>query len=194
MRKGRKYVSITLVAQQGGNDDYHAAAPTERTFLLKPPGKDTFLSERRMDDRFEDKKSAFKSRMGVSGDKGDHLFDSDAYDSDGDGVSNLLERAFGGDSLSNDAKSILPKRISKGDNYEYISFTKISDDYNKGNDKLLYIVEGSTDNRTWSESLVNQTAVSESDLGGGMQRVVYKSANARANNGQLFIRVRVKTR
>ena len=161
---------------------------------MKLPGKDTFLSERRMDDRYSEKKKDFKSRIGVSGDKGDHLFDSDGYDSDGDGVSNLLERAFGGDSLSNDAKSILPKRISKGDNYEYISFTKISDDFNSGNDKILYVVEGSTDNRTWSESLVNQTAVSESDLGGGMQRVVYKSANARANNGQLFIRVRVKTR
>ncbi|MEC7799905.1 MAG: hypothetical protein VX609_01310, partial [Verrucomicrobiota bacterium] len=192
--KGKKYLSITLVAEQAGNGSFHPAAPKERTFLLKPPSKDTFLSERRMDDRYSQKKKDFKSRIGISGDKGDHLFDSDGYDSDGDGVSNLLERAFGGDSLSNDSKSILPKRISKGDNYEYISFTKISDDFNSGNDKILYIVEGSTDNRTWSESLVNQTAVSESDLGGGMQRVVYKSANARANNGQLFIRVRVKTR
>ena len=40
--------------------------------------------------------------MGITGEKALALFNSDNYDSDGDGVSNLLERAFGGDSLSND--------------------------------------------------------------------------------------------
>ena len=54
--KGKKYVSITLVAEQAGNGSFHPAAPKERTFLLKPPGKDTFLSERRMDDRYGPKK------------------------------------------------------------------------------------------------------------------------------------------
>ena len=41
------------------------------------------------------------------------LFDSDNYDSDGDGISNLMERAFGGDSLTNDSKSIMPRSIRK---------------------------------------------------------------------------------
>ena len=99
------------------------------------------------------------------------MFDSDGYDSDGDGVSNLLERAFGGDSLSNDAKSILPKRISKGIT-EYISFTKsvtstqVTIRYFTLWKEVPITVHG--------ESLVNQTAVSESDLGGGMQRLFIK--------------------
>ena len=187
-------MTLTLVAKQAGNSSFHPAAPVERTFVLRPPGKDVFFEERRMDDRFAGKKSAFKTRLGVSGEKGDYLFDGDSFDSDGDGVSNLLERAFGGDSLSNDARSILPQRISKGDNYEYISFTRISDDFNTGDDKIEYIVETSTDNRTWSSSGAEEITASKTDLGGGMERIVFKSKSQRSANGQLFIRVRVKSR
>ena len=61
-----------------------------------------------MDDRFDTKRNSFVSRMtarkGISGEKAMRLFDSDNYDSDGDGISNLMERAFGGDSLTNDSK------------------------------------------------------------------------------------------
>ena len=35
---------------------------------------------------------------------------------------------------------------------------------------------------------------SASDLGGGMERVVFKSKTARPTNGKMFIRVRVKAR
>ena len=87
--KGRKLMTLTLVAKQAGNASYHAAAPVER-LCPETSGKDVFFEERRMDERFDSKKTAFKSRMGVSGDKGDYLFDSDSFDSDGDGVSNLL--------------------------------------------------------------------------------------------------------
>ena len=46
------------------------------------------------------------------------LFDSDNYDSDGDDISNLMERACWGDSLTNDSKSIMPRAIRKKDGYE----------------------------------------------------------------------------
>ena len=85
-------------------------------------GKNAFFQERRWDDRFESKKSAFMSRMASKKAyrrKAVRLFDSDNYDSDGDGVSNPMERAFGGDSLSNDRKSIMPRAIRKKDGYEY---------------------------------------------------------------------------
>ena len=39
------------------------------------------------------------------------MFDEDSADSDGDGVSNLLERAFGGDSLGPDDKPVKPRRM-----------------------------------------------------------------------------------
>ena len=53
-----------------------------------------------MDNRFDGNHSEFKNRLpaGISCEKATALFDNDNYDSDGDGVSNALERAFGGDS------------------------------------------------------------------------------------------------
>ena len=134
------------------------------------------------------------AKLGISGDKANYLFDSDAYDSDGDGVSNLLERAFGGDSLSNDSRDILPKRFTKGDGREYIAFSRYTSEFNTGDDQIEYIVETSQDLRTWDSSGAELVTGSSTDLGGGMERVVYRSTSARPTGGKLFIRVRVKTR
>ena len=130
-----------------------------------------------MDSRFDDKRDFFKnkvaSKLGVSGDKANYLFDSDAYDSDGDGVSNLLERAFGGDSLSNDSRDILPKRFTKGDGREYIAFSRYNSEFNTGDDQIEYIVETSQDLRTWDSSGAELVSGSATDLGGGMEPVSY---------------------
>ena len=196
--KGRKYVSVTLTARQLGNGSYHPAAPITRDFVIKPPSKDAFFEQRRMDSRFDTKRDFFKdkvaAKLGISGEKANYLFDSDDYDSDGDGVSNLLERAFGGDSLSNDARDILPKRFTKSDGFEYISFSRYKSDFNTGDDQLEYIVETSQDLRTWDANGAELVSGSASDLGGGMERVVFKSKTARPTNGKMFIRVRVKAR
>ena len=51
-----------------------------------------------MDDRFDGKLLEFRIVCQlITGDKATALFDNDNYDSDGDGISNALERAFGGD-------------------------------------------------------------------------------------------------
>ena len=69
----------------------------------RKPSKAVFFEERKQDARYDDVKTAALSRIaakrGISGEKALALFNSDNYDSDGDGVSNLIERAFGGDSL-----------------------------------------------------------------------------------------------
>ena len=39
------------------------------------------------------------------------MFDADEADSDGDGVNNFMERAFGGDSLGRDADKFMPRPI-----------------------------------------------------------------------------------
>ena len=121
-------------------------------------------------------------RKGISGEKAMRLFDSDNYDSDGDGISNLMERAFGGDSLSNDSKSIMPRSIRKKDGYEYIIFSRFSDAYNTGDDKIEYIVETSRDLRTWYDTSSAEGAEligTPEDLGGGMERVVFRSKKTR---------------
>jgi hypothetical protein len=196
-------LSITLQATQTGNGSFHAAAPVERTIKIKKPGKDSFFSERRMDDRFDTKRTSFVSRMtlrkGISGEKAMRLFDSDNYDSDGDGISNLMERAFGGDSLTNDSKSIMPRAIRKKDGYEYIVFSRFSDAYNSGDDRIEYIVETSRDLRTWYDTSSTEGAQligTPEDLGGGMERVVFRSKKIRtaAGNTRQYIRVRLKSR
>ena len=200
---GADELAITLQATQAGNGSFHAAAPVERTFKIKKPGKDAFFEERRMDDRFDSKRNSFVSRMtarkGISGEKAMRLFDSDNYDSDGDGISNLMERAFGGDSLTNDSKSIMPRAIRKKDGYEYIVFSRFSDAYNSGDDKIEYIVETSRDLRTWFDTSSAEGAQlmgTPEDLGGGMERVVFRSKKTRTADGNTrqFIRVRLKTR
>ena len=181
-------------ATQTGNSSYHAAAAIERTIKIKKPGKNAFFEERRMDARFDTKKAKFKQRFpGLSDEKASYLFDSDGYDSDGDGLTNLEERAFGGDSLGNDSRSVAPKRISKpGDRKNYISFTRYKDSFNNGDDRIEYIVETSLDLRTWSSSGV--TLDSTFDIGGGMERVLFKTNSDRPTHGQQFIRVRVKSK
>ena len=156
-----------------------------------------------MDDRFDSKRTSFVSRMsarkGITGEKAIRLFDSDNYDSDGDGISNLMERAFGGDSLTNDSKSIMPRAIRKKDGYEYIVFSRFSDEYNSGDDMIEYIVETSRDLRTWYDTSSTEGAQlmgTPEDLGGGMERVVFRSKKTRTadGNSRQYIRVRVKAR
>ena len=163
---------------------------------IKKPSKSVFFEERKADARYEDVKSdaltRISAKLGISGEKALALFNSDNYDSDGDGVSNLLERAFGSDSLGNDSKDSRPAPVKASDNREYLSFTRYNSTYQ--NDMgLQYIVEKSTDRRTWTSSGVVQHG-SAVDLGGGMERVVYKTTAETATGATQFIRVRVKAR
>jgi len=54
-------------------------------------------------------------------------------------------------------------------------------------------VERSTDRRTWSTSGVELVG-SAYDLGGGMERVVYRTTSATSAGSTQFIRVRVKAK
>jgi len=138
--------------------------------------------------------------MGNSGDKAAYLFNRDDQDSDGDGLSNLEERAFGGDSLMGDKRTAKPRAVRKNDGYEYITFKRYQDDYNTGDERIEYIVETSRDLRTWypnTDSTNGPIQIGNSiDLGGGMEKVVFRTKQTRTHNGgkQQFIRVRVKSK
>jgi hypothetical protein len=158
---------------------------------IKKPSKSVFFEERKADARYESiKTDALSRRMpaGVSGEKALALFNSDSYDSDGDGVSNLLERAFGGDSLGNDSRDAKPAPIIKDDGYEYITFTRYNSDY-QADMGLEYIVEESSDLRSWSTI---SSAQNSTDLGGGMERVVFRTSATTSSGSTQYIRVRVK--
>ena len=66
---------------------------------------------------------------GVSGEKALAMFNSDSYDSDGDGVSNLIERAFGGGSLGQDSREAKPAPIDKNDGNQYLGFNRYNSTY-----------------------------------------------------------------
>jgi len=125
-------LSFDIVASQAGNNSYHAAQSVSRTVKIKKPSKSVFYDERKADPRYEDVEtnalSRISSKLGISGDKALALFNSDNYDSDGDGVSNLIERAFRGDSIGNDSRANRPAPVKANDGKEYLSFTRYSSD------------------------------------------------------------------
>ena len=192
-----KEISFEITASQAGTSSgdpqYHAAESVSRTVKIKKPTKSVFFEERKADARYDSiQTDAIANRMpaGITGEKALALFNSDSYDSDGDGVSNLLERAFGGDSLGNDTKEIKPAPVKKNDNYEYLTFNRYNSTY--ANDiGVSYIVEESSDRRTWSTISSPQDSI---DIGGGMERVVYRTTSATSAGNTQFIRVRVKAR
>jgi hypothetical protein len=209
-------LTVTITAAQAGNGSYHKAADASHDLIIKKPGKTAFFEERRMDPRYTKERDKFarklfakKNLKGLIDLDGDGsitvndaklLFDSDDFDSDGDGISNFMERAFGGDSLSSDAKDTLPRSIKKpGSKKQRITFQQYSSGYNT--EGIEYIVESSTDLRTWSTSDVTQvdlngpsTAGKGVDVGGGMERVLWETTNNRATGKAQFLRVRVRTK
>ena len=156
-------VKITITATSPEvSGTYNAASPVVRELNIIKPSSTAFFDERRMDPRYDAvkakftrkllSKAALKGLIDLDGDgsitisDAELLFDSDDYDSDGDGMSNFMERAFGGDSLSNDSKSAKPRPIMKKDGKQRLGFLRYNADSNS--EGIEYIVERSTDLRT----------------------------------------------
>ena len=114
-------------------------------------------------------------------------------------MSNLLERAFGGDSLGPDSKRITPRALPTRSGKQRLTFLKYLDTYNE--EGIEYIVEKSTDLRHWTTAGVSQVdldsgtgGVQGAELGGGMERVVYETDDAVVDGKRQFIRLRVRTK
>ena len=208
-------LTVQITATQTGNSSYNAAASVVREITIKKPGKSAFFDERRLDPRYEKERTKFarklaakknlKGLIDLNGDStvnhldAELMFDSDDTDSDGDGMTNFMERAFGGDSLGSDAKSVLPRSVNKKDGKQRISFQKYQDSYNS--EGIEYIVETSTDLRTWTTTGVTQVDLNGGatgkgmNAGGGMERVLYEtSGTAASKGGKQFLRVRLRTK
>jgi len=222
-------VSIQITASSSGTNSLNAASDVVRSFYIVKPSSTAFFDERRMDPRYDAvkakftrkllSKAALKGLIDLDGDgsittaDAELLFDSDDYDSDGDGMSNFMERAFGGDSLSNDSKSAKPRPIMKKDGKQRLGFLKYNSDSNS--EGIEYIVERSTDLRTWIQW--DQTAaasnggisngIKQVDLdtndnttrgkaaGGGMERVLFETTGKNSDSGGAqYLRVRARTK
>ena len=185
-----KEVSFEITATQAGDNSYHAAQSVSRTIKIKKPSKSVFFEERKQDARYDSVKNdaltdCFKTwnirRKALA------LFNSDSYDSDETVFPTLLNNAFGGDSLGKDSREAKPTPIDKNDGNQYIGFNRYDSTY-QADMRIEYIVEQSSDMRSWSNVTdVAGNLDSTTDLGGGMERVVYKTTNSNK-----YIRVRVK--
>ncbi|MFL2914388.1 MAG: BspA family leucine-rich repeat surface protein [Opitutales bacterium] len=209
-------LTVQITATQSGNGSYNAAASVVREITIKKPSKSAFYDERRFDPRYEMERTKFarklsakKNLVGLIDLNGDGsvnaldaelMFDSDDFDSDGDGVNNFLERALGGDSLLNDRQEILPQTINMGDGKQRLSFRKYQAQYN--DEGIEYIVERSIDGMTWTTSGTTQVDLNGPGspgkgmtIAGGMERVLYETTQTTAQaGGRQFIRVRIRSK
>ena len=193
--------TIEVTATHGGGGGYYAAAPFTRSFEVKEPGRGMFFSERRLDGRHGDVLNKFKQRLrhmrpDLSLADAAKLFDEDSFDSDGDGVSNLLERAFGMDSLGPDSRKSMPRTRHKNDGKQRITFVRYQAGFNTEN--IEYKVELSTDLRVWSETGVSQVdddagtpGIQGVDIGGGMERVTFVTDAAVSAGERQYLRLSV---
>jgi hypothetical protein len=196
-------IAITIVATSAGNTSYNKAADVTKDLNILPPGKDAFFNDRIMDDRYISVRKKFARKLlarkvlngfgAMTENDANAMFDSDEADSDGDGKSNLLERAFGTDSLGPDTKRNMPRRLPSKAGKQRISFVQYHDDFNE--EGIEYIVERSTDLRTWTgEAEGDVSKVSSENIGGGMERVVWQSDAAVENGKRQYLRLRIRTK
>ncbi len=179
-------------------NQYYVTSETHyKTLQVVRPTKQAWLNFRnndvrrtRIQDRFASRVIARDSSKNYSESK--KIFDEDYADSDGDGYSNLFERAMGLDSLGPDKPQHLPIQLADTvDGRQRISFIKYRDPIGSTGEDLRYVVEKSTNLRTWSLIGVNLESARNVDLGGGMDRVTFSTASPLRKGGKNFLRVRV---
>ncbi|MFP6901164.1 MAG: Ig-like domain-containing protein, partial [Opitutales bacterium] len=187
---------VTITAHVPGSDIYLPATPVHTVLNIVPPGRNAWRMEREGDLRFDEVKLRFVRRMqqrrGLDLATAEALFDDDSADSDGDGYTNLVERAFGMDSLGPDKWMNRPYRVPhRGDKKQRISFNRYQSSVNAAGENLIYKVEASLDMRTWSENGVSLERTI--DIGGGMERVVFVMDDPLQPGKRQYLRVDVLT-
>ena len=121
--------------------------------------------------------------------KAKRVFNEDYADSDGDGYSNLFERAIGTDSLGSDRRHHLPQQVVLTDNKQRITFVRYKTPFQSTGEAFEYHVEGSTDLQTWNKfGLVEESIV---DLGENMERVTVATTSPIIAGERKFLRLRI---
>ena len=149
------------------------------------------------DVRYERIKDRFSARILTkspesTNDEARQVFDEDYSDSDGDGYSNLFERAMGLDSLGADNPQFMPIKLpDTTDGKQRISFIRYKTPLQTTGEDFRYVVEKSTNLRTWSRFGVLHDASKDIDLGGSMERVTFTTEDPLRDGGKNFLRIRV---
>ena len=135
--------------------------------------RNDFKNKLKEDSRYSGLANKIAAKKSVTVAEAQVLIDSDDFDADGDGLSNLLEYAFGSDTLGLDENenSRRPKRkLDRSSGDFQITFVRRKSDVATD---LTYTVERSTDLSNWTSTGVS--LVSAEDVGDGLEEVTYKS-------------------
>jgi hypothetical protein len=188
--------SVTLTFNVPGNDFFVEAETQVKILNVVKPTRANWKSFRKRDVRYDILRERFAKRMvsyGYDLSYAGKIFDEDYSDSDGDGYRNDFERALGLDSLGSDDPSHLPLLyVGDSDGKQRISFIQYQDSVETTGEKFVYIVERSSDLRTWSAIGVSREA--SQPLGGGMERVIFVSNQPLSAGERNFLRVRIQKR
>ena len=191
---GTGTVELTITAP--GNDQFVPAPPVTRLMTVVKPTKKAWIEFRRGDVRYDGTRERFVRRImareGLSEPDAKKVFDEDYSDSDGDGFSNLFERAIGSDSLGPDNWKDLPFRAQLNTSNQAISIVRFKSPLATTGENFKYHVEKSTDLRTWTNSGF-KSSPRRVDLGGEMERVVYETEAVLPSGGRNFLRLRITT-
>ena len=190
----QKTGTVTLSFDIPASAEFAAANTISRTLQVINPTRDAWLAIRKNDPRYSQVQQAYINRRlnklnSWSTEQAEYEFDQNHSDSDGDGFSNLFERALAMDSLSYDRNGGF-QQIKTSDGIPSISFLKYKDPLSSTGENFEYQIEESNNLRIWTPASVRLT--STIDIGDDMERVTYKS-NSAANNSVLFLRLRVVT-
>ena len=190
----RKTGVVELIFDVPPDIDSAAALTRTRSIEVVKPNRQFWLDQRREDPRFMVVRNQFIQRqMRLDSSKSlseiEIEFDQMHADSDGDGFSNLYERAFGMDSLGFDSRSGGPKQIRGSQGGPKLSFIRFTNPFDSTGENFTYLIESSQDMINWTTAnvdLVNQVEVAE-----GVERVTYTAKSSNNDSNTLFLRVRI---
>ena len=188
--------TVTLTIEAPGNALFVPADPVTSQLEVIEPSKEAWRLLRRGDVRYDGTRERFVRRLMardpvLSLSDAQKIFDEDYSDSDGDGFSNLFERATGSDSLGPDNWKNLPFRPRLIGGNQAISFIQFKSPLATAGEEFQYHVERSEGLRTWNNNGVSLKRTV--DLGGGMERVVYETDAPLPSGGLRFLRLRITT-
>ncbi len=204
--------TLQITATQAGGlvngQEYNPAAPVTREINVKAATFNDFKEAMRQHPDYQRRFTKFsEKRTGQTNPETGftwttseitNKFEADVGDPDSDGLSNLLEYAFGGSGMAqdDDERSNLPKkrpleRKGVGQKHFRFSFVRRT---SATDPNLNYVVETSNDMYSWSSA--GLTEESSIEIDGGMEYVTYKlnkAFNDSDSPRNQFIRLNVTT-
>jgi len=188
----QKTGTVTLYFDIPATSEYAEAITLSRTLEVVNPTKEAWINMRKNDPRYNKVKENFISQRlsqmsSWTSEQAEYEFDLSMADSDGDGYSNLYERALGMDSLGFDRHGG-SQQVKTIHGKPSISFIRYKDPIASTGEDFEYRIEESTNLRVWKTA--NVRLVSTIEIGEDMEQVTYQSTSSSIQPSN-FLRLRI---